>query len=270
MSDIHALTGAYVVDALEPAERELVEQHLATCADCRAEVESLREAAAMLPEITASAPPPGLRDRVLADISRVRPLPPVIEPPVVEPRVVESPVVEPAMLPTPAAVTHAEPVSLASRRRRFRPAMAAAAAVVALIGGGVVASQPWDDGSTQQTELSAAERAERVVQDPDAQRVRKAFPDGASATVVRSTSEGRAVLLTKRMPPAPDGKVYELWLQKDGVMVPAGLMPDKADQTVLLEGDANGATAVGITVEPDGGSAKPTSAPIAMFALEAA
>ncbi len=46
-------------------------------------------------------------------------------------------------------------------------------------------------------------------------------------------------------------------------------MPDKADQTVLLEGDASGATAVGITVEPDGGSKKPTSAPIAMFELEA-
>ena len=107
------------------------------------------------------------------------------------------------------------------------------------------------------------------MKDPDAQHVRLAFPDGATATVVRSPAEGRAVLLTKKMPPAPDGKVYELWLQKDGVMVPAGLMPDKTDQTVLLEGDASGATAVGITVEPDGGSDKPTSAPIAMFELEA-
>ena len=124
-----------------------------------------------------------------------------------------------------------------------------------------------DDSSTQQTELTAADR---VVKDPDAQHVRLEFPDGASATVVRSEAEGKAVLLTKKMPPAPDGKVYELWLQKDGVMVPAGLMPDETDQTVLLEGDASGATAVGITVEPDGGSKKPTSAPIAMFELEAA
>ena len=52
-------------------------------------------------------------------------------------------------------------------------------------------------------------------------------------------------------------------------MVPAGLMPGKADQTVLLSGDPGGATAVGITVEPVGGSDKPTSAPIALFPLEA-
>jgi anti-sigma-K factor RskA len=251
MSDIHALTGAYVVDALEPAERMLVEQHLATCADCRAEVESLREAAAMLPETTLSAPPPGLRDRVLADISKVRPLPPVVEP---------------TMLPTPAAEPHAEAIPLASRRRRFRPALAAAAAVVALIGGGIVAGQPWDDSSNQQTELTAAER---VLQDPDAEHVLKEFPDGATATLVRSGTEGKAVLLTSKMPAAPAGKDYQLWLQKDGVMVPAGLMPGKADQTVLLSGDPGGATAVGITVEPVGGSDKPTSAPIALFPLGA-
>ena len=252
MSEIHALSGAYAVDALDPAERMLFEQHLATCPDCRAEVDSLREAAATLPEITSVEPPPALRDRLLADIATVRPLPPVVEP---------------TQPPTQESASHAQVIPLESRRRRFRPAMAAAAAVVALIGGGIVASQPWqDDSSTQQPQLTAADR---VLQDPDAQHVLKEFPDGATATVVRSEAEGKAVLLTKKMPPAPSGKVYELWLQKDGVMVPAGTMPDAADQTVLLEGDASGATAVGITVEPDGGSKKPTSAPIVMFELEA-
>ena len=255
MSEIHALSGAYAVDALDPAERLLFEQHLAACPDCRAEVDSLREAAAMLPEITLAEPPPGIRERLLADISTVRPLPPVVEP---------------TPLPlddAPGQVVPAQVVPLASRRRRFAPAMVAAAAVVALVGGGIVISQPWnDDSSNQQTTLTAADR---VLQDPDAQHVLKEFPDGATATLVRSEAEGKAVLLTKKMPPAPSGKVYELWLQVGGVMVPAGTMPDAADQTVLLEGDASGATAVGITVEPDGGSEKPTSAPIAMFELEA-
>jgi anti-sigma-K factor RskA len=48
-------------------------------------------------------------------------------------------------------------------------------------------------------------------------------------------------------------------------MVSAGVMPAKADQTVLLQGDAATATAVGITVEPRGGSPEPTSDPIALF-----
>ena len=38
---------------------------------------SLREAAGLLAETIATARPPGLRDRVLADIATVRPLPPV-------------------------------------------------------------------------------------------------------------------------------------------------------------------------------------------------
>ena len=44
--DIHSLVGAYAVDALDDAERARFEEHLATCAECRAEVASLRGAAA--------------------------------------------------------------------------------------------------------------------------------------------------------------------------------------------------------------------------------
>jgi anti-sigma-K factor RskA len=67
------------------------------------------------------------------------------------------------------------------------------------------------------------------------------------------------------MAPAPSGKVFELWLQVDGEMVPAGLMPPGEDTQMVLEGDATTATAVGITVEPEGGSPEPTSDPIAVF-----
>ena len=74
MSDLHAHSGAYAVDALDDVERARFERHLAECEDCRAEVQSLREAAALLADDTAAAPPPGLRDRVLADIATVRPL----------------------------------------------------------------------------------------------------------------------------------------------------------------------------------------------------
>ncbi len=39
MSDIHALSGAYAVDALDDIERAQFERHLAECAECRAEVD---------------------------------------------------------------------------------------------------------------------------------------------------------------------------------------------------------------------------------------
>src|SRR6478735_6260370 len=66
-SDIHALSGAYSLGALDSDERSEFEKHLADCPICRAEVDSLREAAAGLADLTETAPPPGLRERPLAD-----------------------------------------------------------------------------------------------------------------------------------------------------------------------------------------------------------
>ena len=54
MTDIHALSGAYAVDALDDDERAQFEAHLAGCPSCRSEVDSLREAAALLAETTVA------------------------------------------------------------------------------------------------------------------------------------------------------------------------------------------------------------------------
>lgn len=230
MTDVHALSGAYAVDALDDLERAAFERHLAECAECRAEVASLREAAALLAETTAVEPPADLRSRVLADISTVRPLPP-------------------------------EVTSPSRPKRRFAPLLAAAAAVVVLLGAGAVAwQQPWaEDPSVTETVL-AAEDAESTTLELGE----------ASATVTFSESVGRAVLVTEDMPPPPEGKVYQVWLdQPDGGMTSAAVMPIKSDQTLLLDGDATTATGAGITVEPEGGSAEPTTEPIALFSFGA-
>jgi anti-sigma factor RsiW len=236
MSDIHALSGAYAVDALDDIERAQFERHLAECADCRAEVASLRSTAGLLAETTATAPPEGLRDKVLADIATVRPLPPAVR-------------------------TGAAP------RRRFRLAsLAAAAAVIAAVGAGVVIAEPWAD-DTSQTQVSAVDQ---VLQAGDAERYTKTI-DGSEATMVRSPSLNKAVLVTKDMAPPPEGKVYELWLDHEGVgMVPAGLMAQGGSHTVLLEGDPGTALGAGITVEPAGGSEEPTLPPMALFEFDQA
>lgn len=233
----HALSGAYAVDALDADERARFETHLSQCADCRAEVDSLREAAALLGIADEVAPPPALRDDVLAGIERIRPLPPLTR----------------------------EPATVTPLFRRLPTLLAAAAAVVLLLGVGLAVLRPWsgDPGSTPPTE------ADKILAAGDATHVEKAFPDGSQATIVLSRSQGKALIRTKDMAPAPDGKVYELWLQTPaGKMIPAGLMPDESDTTYVLDGDAAEATGVGITVEPDGGSEQPTTQPIAVFPLE--
>lgn len=234
MSDIHALSGAYVTDALDDVERAAFERHLQQCEVCGAEVASLRDATAQISDSVAVPPPAALRERVLAQVAVTRPLPPTVRTTPVEP----------------------------ARRRTPRWAMlAAAAAVVAAVGGGVAVSQPWQDDSGRLT------ATEQVVQASDAQRASVTLDDGARATVVRSKQMNEAVLLTSGMPPAPSEHVYQVWFQNDaGQMVSAGLMPAGAHQ-VMLDGDARHAQAVGITVEPAGGSPQPTTEPLALIQL---
>jgi anti-sigma-K factor RskA len=241
--DVHALSGAYALDALEPEERMRFEEHLGRCSACRAEVAGLHETTALLAGTTEVAPPPSLRDSVLAGIEGVRPLPPLTR--------------------------DQEPASAPERRRRWFPAagtplLMAAAVLAILVAAGAALWQPWQEDARTPT------AAERVLQAEDARRTTVELPREATGTVVLSRSEGRAVLVAEGLPPAPEGKVYELWLQTPtGDLRPAGLLPDRADATVLLEGDASRATGFGITVEPDGGSEQPTTAPIAFVALTA-
>ena len=232
MSDIHALSGAYAVDAVDDIERASFERHLASCPTCRAEVASLREASALLADAATTTPPPELRDAVLSGITRVRPLPPV---------------------------TVGGPV----HRRRWFPALVAAV-VLALVGVGGAVWQPWRDDTSVQVSVT-----DQVLQDPDAERFTQELPDGASATIVRSATVDRAVLVTEDMPAPPDGKVYQLWLQSPSEnMISAGLMPAGAD-TALLEGSANAAVGAGVSLEPAGGSDQPTEV-VALFDFEAA
>jgi anti-sigma factor RsiW len=59
----------YALDALDEETRELVEQHLAGCEDCTAELEELMEGAANLAfAVPSVSPPAGLQDRINAAI----------------------------------------------------------------------------------------------------------------------------------------------------------------------------------------------------------
>jgi len=239
MSDIHALSGAYAVDALDDIERAQFERHLADCLTCQSEVTSLQEAASLLAETTRAAPSRELRDRVLADITTVRPLPPEV--------LGDAP---------PAPVTELAP----RRRRRITTFVAAAAAALAIGTGAVVWQQVTDDGPSS--------RYEQVLQAGDAQRF-TVDVGGATATVVRSKKLNEAWLVTKNMPAAPDGHAYALWLQHDDVMVPAGIMPAGEDNEVLLSGDAATANGAGITVETAGQApTEPSDDVVALFSFD--
>ncbi|HEU5477540.1 MAG TPA: anti-sigma factor [Gaiellaceae bacterium] len=77
--DLHDLTAAYALDALDPDEAEAFERHLSQCEECRAQLAELNETAGALAfGAVAPAPPARLRESVLdaaaAERSNVVPL----------------------------------------------------------------------------------------------------------------------------------------------------------------------------------------------------
>jgi hypothetical protein len=153
-----------------------------------------------------------------------------------------------------------------------RWALAACLAGAATLGGTAV----WQHQRAEdaRAEARAATRTTdeiaAVLAAPDARTRAAALAGGATGTVVVSHARDKAVFFVSGMARPPGGKVYQLWFDDGGAMRPAGLMdPGRGDQAVLLRGTVDGASGMGVTVEPVGGSKQPTSAPLTLLAFPA-
>jgi anti-sigma-K factor RskA len=214
----------WLLGALPDDERREFERHLAQCGRCREEVAALRPAVEALP---LAAPPvvpsPELRDRIMT--------------------VVES---EARLLQ--AAGEQADRPPRRERRRwnafgGLRPAFVAAmAALVLAVGvGGYLIGNAGGGGA-------------RVV------AAKVTFP-AAQASV--RTEGGTASLQLANMPAPPKGRVYQVWLKRDGRMPQAtrALFVVRSG-SVTIPGGIKGADQVLVTAEPAGGSLQPTTQPV--------
>jgi anti-sigma factor RsiW len=251
-TDLHELSGAYVLDAVDDIERAAFARHLAECAACTAEVAELRQVADLLGELAEQPPPPALRANVLAAVGRTRQAGP------------EEPV--------PGKV-----VQQTRARRTGRPmpgwlvaaVAAAAAAVLAIAGTWAVMDQRLQDQHRQVRALQADRaRIYAVMNARDVQMLGTNLPGGGRVAAALSTVEQGGVAMLAGLARPPDGEVYQMWLMvgqraTSALVVPAGLRGG----TMLFQHWIPGADAVGITFEPLGGSALPTMAPLATIKL---
>lgn len=219
---------AFALGALGEDEAAALRDHLATCEECRLELEQLAVVSEALSRgVPPLAAPPELRARVLAAV-----------------------VAEPRRLPEPGAIAP----SRAPRRRvpRFAFQISVAAAL-ALALGLLVGTLALAPGSPQ-THVVAALVA-------PAQRWGVARAPVAQLRETGTTAE----LVVSRMPPAPAGKVYEVWVKRDNRAEPTDALfnPNSGGQaTVAVPLSLRGAQAVLVTAERSGGSRVPTMAPL--------
>ncbi|MGP3954244.1 anti-sigma factor [Streptomyces sp. 7N604] len=259
-ADVHTLTGAYALDALSPQEREAFEEHLAECEACAREVRELRATAAQLGLASAVPVPPGMKDEVMRRITTVRQVEPV--------RRAEAPS---APAPAPPPGPQAPPAVPRPRRQGRLPRMVLAACVaVAAAFGGIGVWQYQEAEQARQEARQSTRQADEVaavLTAPDATSVSQPLGDGARGTVVVSRAMGKAAFFAAGLPTLSGGRVYQLWYDDAGAVRSAGLVPAGAETETVLAGPVGSATGMAITVEPAGGSAQPTTEPLARFSF---
>lgn len=143
--------------------------------------------------------------------------------------------------------------------RRWLAGVAAAAAIA--LGGVGVGSYMADQNDPMNQVVRAGDLREASVD----------VAGGGTATLLISSSEDAAVVKMNGVPAPPAGKVYQMWLiPKDGsAPVSQGLMDEEAlSKPAVVEGISS-AAALGITVEPAGGSQSPTFPTVAAAPLGA-
>ncbi len=264
-TDLHLLAGAYALGALSDAERAEFEEYLATSEEARAELASLTDTAVILGLSSRPIEPPAsLKESLMARIAvtpQLDPLEAVSDR--VEPEAPVTSIASARAIRTAGAST-AE--GRAKARWFTRPAtyLTAVAAAAALFLGGtaIVAVNNSAQNSALSSEFTTISAA------ADSQRASETVDGGGKATLVWSNSLGRSAVVLDRMPALADGKTYELWYISGSVATPAGtFVPSGNSKEVqILKGKMSAGDTVGITVEPAGGSKKPTTKPVVAIA----
>lgn len=240
----------YALDALRGEDRARVNEHLATCAACRLELEQLRSDTALLALSAAGPrPPQRARQRLLDAVAREARGPKIVQ---------------------------------ASPRRSWWGVLGWAATAAVLI---CVVLLSRDNLTLRESVISArSEAAKNARELEELRRIAAPIVDpGAQRVTLVSTNtppqpQGKAfylrnrsslVFLANNMRALPLGKAYELWLiPVNGAPIPAGVFKPDAHGSASVVNPllpaAIEAKAFAITVENDTGASTPTM-PILMM-----
>lgn len=259
------MLAAHALGALDREEARRVEEHLATCAECRAEMEAWSDtASALVYAAPASEPSPALRSRILESV-----------------RAVDAAQSAPEVKSEPGKAFPSSNVIAMPRPRWSRAqTFGAIAASLALIALAATLFVTWRRLSETRRELAkyqqdmnalakqAAEerQARELLTSPQSQSAQLAgtnMAPGASAQLAFDRRTGHAMLFAYNLPPAPAGKAYQLWFISGGRVMPGKVFtPDTTGRAMLNEQvpvtNLGSSPVFAVTLEPSGGVESPT------------
>ena len=276
------MIAAHALGALEAAEARELDAHLATCEECRAELESWQDVSASLAYAAPSAKPSAeLRSRILASVraeEEKTSLTIIKENGKAKDIAVESSRTESNVVPFEKPARHS-----GSAPSRFW-AIAASLAFIALIASLILlwnrnnamqqemarVTNQLDQAQTElarEREILAREReARELISAPESRIMTLAGTEMATrarAKFVYDSKTGRAMLMADDLPPAPAGKAYQLWFIAEGKPPMPGHVfntnaAGHAEMREQLPEEARGATIFAVTLEPSNGVSAPT------------
>jgi hypothetical protein len=242
----------YALGVLTGEEKMQIESHLASnCPDCLAGVKqasAFNALLATLPEVVE--PPKRLRRRVIASVGAAEPA--------------NRNWLAVLALASACLLIAAGVAAMQERRRSEELAEARQQ--------NQQASTELRDAREQirrsTADLAKVEAAMQFLNQPETEQVvfGKGKPLPPRGRVFVNPQQG-VLLLASNLPPAPTGKIYEMWLiPASGPPKPAGLFQSDPRNTAIyvLNGpfDRAHTKAVAVTLEPAAGSSAPTSTPI--------
>jgi anti-sigma-K factor RskA len=248
---IEELLPFYVLDALTQEEKEQVEAYLAEHPQARARVQELQSGASALPFAVAPVePPPHVKKALMARVQA-------------DARLNEN---FPARVPSPARWG----INFENIFRLLSLGAAVAAVVWAFVLNAQV-RQLQDRVSSltdQVTEQSDAidELAQHLPQTERSDVITVSLKSTeaqprALGQLIADPNDKSAVVLISGLPPLEPGKTYQVWLIGNAPVSAGLLTVNENGQSVLIvtsEETIGSFNAVGISIEPEGGSPEPT------------
>lgn len=264
---VHELAAAYALDALAPRELRRFERHLMRCDMCADRVRETAGDIVRLGRASGSAPS-------------------MVAPPMV-PLPVEGTTAAPrgcaadGGAPDGAAAPDAPDGAVADprrwwdvRRRTSAARLAVAGAAAALLACAVLGALLLRASGQLERERGNVRAVYEVLTADDARPAYSSDDHGRGVTAVYSRELRRAVVTVQGLPPLEGRRVYQVWLVSErpttfrsvGVL---GAVPAAGDAPgpFVAAGLDERSFAFTVTVEPSGGSVRPTSDPVAQLPL---